>query len=119
MMKKNILELFMLEGLEPSTNNLNYTISFNAKDIFGRNQAERLAIKELSKAPAQCEKIIVDICGQVNPAISCSYAVIDMLLQLKADSQKIVIYLPENLYYKEDIIDKYSKLPNIYIKIKE
>ena len=117
--EKNILELFMLEGLEPSTNNLNYTISFNAKDIFGRNQAERLAIKELSKAPAQCEKIIVDICGQVNPAISCSYAVIDMLLQLKADSQKIVIYLPENLYYKEDIIDKYSKLPNIYIKIKE
>ena len=59
--------------------------------LFGRNQAERLAIKELSKAPARCEKIIVDICGQVNPAISCSYAVIDMLLQLKADSQKIVI----------------------------
>lgn len=47
----------MLEGLEPSTDNLNYTISFNAKDILGRNQAEGLVIKELSKAPTQCEKI--------------------------------------------------------------
>lgn len=117
--KKNILELFLPEALDLSTYNSNYTISFDAKDIFGRGQAEGFTIKELSKVPADCEKIIVDICGHVNPAISCSFAMIDMLLRLKNENQKIVIYLPENLYYKENIIDKYSDLSDVDIKIKE
>ena len=116
---KNTLELFLQEELNPATVSFNYTISFDAKDIFGRGQAERFAMKELSKVPADSEKIIVDICGQVNPAISCSFAMIDMLLRLKTEDQKIVIYLPGNLYYKEDIIYKYNDLPNVDIKIKE
>ena len=81
--------------------------------------SERFVLNELMKVPTGCEKIIVDICGQANPAISCSFAVIDKLLQLKSTEQTVVVYLPENLYYKENIIDKYSNLPNVDIKIKK
>ena len=114
---KNVLELILPKGFDTSTNN--YTISFNAKDIFGREHAVSFAVKELSKVPTNSEKIIVDICGEANPAISCSFAVIDMLLQLRTDNKKIVIYLPENLYYKENIIDKYGNMPDVDVKIKE
>ena len=114
---KNFLELILPKGFDTSTNN--YTISFNAKDIFGREHAVSFAVKELSKVPTNSEKIIVDICGEANPAISCSFAVIDMLLQLRTDNKKIVIYLPENLYYKENIIDKYGNMPDVDVKIKE
>jgi len=116
---KNILEFSLPDNLDIDINNTNYTINFNAKDIFGRGEAERFVSNELMKVPTDCEKIIVDICGQVNPAISCSFAVIDKLLQLKTGRQTIVVYLPENLYYKGDIINKYGNLPNVDVKIKE
>ncbi len=116
---KNILELFLPENLDSPIDNLTHTISFNASDIFGRVGAKSFVINELTRVPTDCEKIIVDICGQANPAISCSFAVIDMLLLLKTEIQKIVVYLPENLYYKEYIINKYSNLPDVDIKIKE
>ena len=44
---------------------------------------------------------------------------IEMLLRLKTADQKIVIYLPDNLYYKENIIVRYGHLPDVDIKIKE
>lgn len=116
---KNILELSLPNNLDLDITSTNYTINFNAKDIFGRGAAERFVLNELMKVPTGCEKIIVDICGQANPAISCSFAVIDKLLQLKSTEQTVVVYLPENLYYKENIIDKYSNLPNVDIKIKK
>ena len=115
---KNILEIVLPNNLDFPKGGSNYTINFNANEFFGRVQAKGFVLNELCKVPMDCKKIIVDICGQVNPAISCSFVVIDMLLKL-ADKQNIVIYLPENLYYKEDIIGKYGKLPNVYIKIKE
>lgn len=116
---KNILELFLPENIDPSTNNFNYTINFNAEDLFGRVQTEGFVVKELSKVPVNSKKIIVDICGKVTPAISCSCAMIEMLLRLKSADQKIVIYLPDNLYYKENIIVRYGHLPDVDIKIKE
>lgn len=116
---ENILELSLPDNQTIVMGSSNYTISLVAEDIFGRGQAEGFVLKELLKVPTNCKKIIVDICGQVNPAISCSFAVIDKLLQLTPIEQAIVLYLPEDLYYKDDIIHKYGNLSNVNIKIKD
>lgn len=116
---KNILEIILPDDLHNTVKNLNYTINLNAKDVFGKIQAEEAVVNELMKIPADCEKIIVDIWGEICPAISCSYTVIDTLLRLKAKGQQIVVYLPENLYYKDTIIHNYCNHSDVNIKIKD
>ncbi|WP_302761340.1 hypothetical protein [Phocaeicola coprocola] len=115
---KNILEISLPKNLNFPKDDSKYTINFNANEIYGRVQAEGFVLNELRKLPAGCKKIIVDICGQVNPPISCLFYVIDMLL-LKTDGQNIVIYLPDNIYYKKIIIGKYGELQNIDVRFKE
>lgn len=116
---ENILEIILPENLPHTVKNPNYTINLNAKDVFGQVQAEGVVLKELVKIPADCEKIIVDIWGEIFPAISCSFAVIDTLLKLKNEGQKVVVYLPENLYYIDTIIQYYSDHSDVNIKIKD
>ena len=117
--EQNILELELPEHLSISNGESNHTIHFDANQIFGRGQAERYILSEFLKVPTDSKKIIVDISGQVNPAISCSLAVIDRLLQIRTENQQVVIYLPDNLYYKDDIMHKYCDEPNFIIKVKD
>ena len=107
------------ENLSISNGDSNHTIRFDASQIFGREQAERYIVSEFFKVPTDSKKLIVDISGQVNPAISCSFAVIDRLLQIRTESQQVIIYLPDNLYYKDDFIHKYCDVTNLIIKIKD
>lgn len=117
--EQNILELELPEHLSIRNGESNHTIHFDANQIFGRGQAERYILSEFLKVPTDSKKIIVDISGQVNPAISCSLAVIDRLLQIRTENQQVVIYLPDNLYYKDDIMLKYCDEPNLIIKVKD
>lgn len=116
---QNILELELPENLSISNGDSNHTIHIDANQIFGRGQAESYVVSEFFKVPADSKKIIVDISGQVTPAISCSFAVIDRLLQIRTESQQVVIYLPDNLYYKDNIIHRYCDGTNVIIKVKD
>lgn len=117
--KENTLELTMRNGQSVSDVKTCFTIYFNAIEIFGRGQTQRLIESEFNKIPSYCDKLIVDIGGNINPAISCSYAVFDKLIQLLRADQQAIIYLPHDLYYKEDILQRYSHYANMSIKFKE
>lgn len=85
-----------------------YTIDLNVQDVFGRNQTEGLAFREISKIPGDVSVVVVDIIGKANPAISIVYTFFDILQKLLKPHQNVHVYLPNGLYYYDDLSKRYE-----------
>lgn len=116
---RNIIEFTLPDGLDNVVTNEPFYLTLNAKEVFGREQAQELALHEFGKIPRSAEKIVIDICGNVNLAISMAYTMFDLFVSMSSDNQEITVYLPGNLYYKDDLISKYAEFQNLKFIIKE
>lgn len=117
--KSNIIEFTLPDGLDNVGNDVPVYLALDAKEVFGREQVQELVIHEFGKIPKTAERIVIDICGKVNPAISMVYTMFDLFVSMNSDSQEITVYLPGNLYYKDDLISKYAEFQNLKFIIKE
>lgn len=117
--KSNIIEFTLPDGLGNAGNNEPVYLTLDAKEVFGREQAQELALHEFGTIPRSAERIVIDICGKVNPAISSVFTMFDLLVSMSSDNQEITIYLPGNLYYKDFLINRYSRFQNLRFIIKE
>lgn len=117
--KSNIIEFTLPDELESAGNNDPVYLTLDAKEVFGRGDAEKLALHEFGTIPRSAERIVIDICGKVNPAISSVFTMFDLLVSMSSDNQEITIYLPGNLYYKDFLINRYSRFQNLRFIIKE
>lgn len=112
---KNILKLTYDHDYDVDSD---YYIELKAHEVFGRSEAQKMAFSEFVKIPKN-KKIVIDISGQINPAISSVYAIFDMLLELKSNQQVINIYLPGNLYYKDSLIERYKNNADLRFFVKD
>lgn len=80
-----------------------FTISLEVKDIFGRGRATSYIAEKMSDIPAAAKKIVFDLCGETNPAISQSLEFLTTIKNwLSEDADRsAVLYCPANLYYIE------------------
>ena len=85
-----------------------YSINLNVMDVFGRSQTNEIAYKEIAKIPGEAKKVIIDICGKTNPAISIILSFFDILQKLIKPDQNVHIYFPSGLYYYDILVGKFK-----------
>ena len=107
--RENIFELTYKGGGINRENEDCYSINLNVHDVFGRNQAEDLAFREISKMPGDANNVIIDICGKNNPAISIVFTFFDTLKKLIRSSQCVRVYLPYGCsYYYSNLVERFK-----------
>lgn len=116
---ENSLTIGIADKLFNPFNSEKYVITLKAEDVFGNSEANICAIKKLEAIPDGIHKLIIDITGNVKPAISMTYALFDNLLLLKPDIKTVKIYIPDDLYYKKSLIEKYKGQTTMEFIIKE
>ena len=116
--RENIFELTHIGNDAVGEKEESYSINLNVQDVFGRSQTQELAFREISKIPGNVSYIVIDISGKVNPAISIVYGFFYVLQKLIKPEQRVRVYLPNSLYYYEDLVEKFKNDSRIEFKLK-
>lgn len=116
--RENIFELTHIGNDAVGEKEESYSINLNVQDVFGRSQTQELAFREISKIPGNVSYIVIDISGKVNPAISIVYGFFYVLQKLIKPEQRVRVYLPNGLYYYEDLVEKFKNDSRIEFKLK-
>ena len=106
---ENIFELTYIGNDAAGEKEEIYSINLNVQDVFGRSQTQDLAFREISKIPGNVGYIVIDICGKMNPAISIVLGFFDILKKLINTNQIVRIYLPNGLYYYDELVERYKE----------
>lgn len=106
---ENILEIsFAAVNVDHKTDE-SFSICLNVLDIFGKGKTQEMAYKEIAKIPGDVKNIVIDICGRISPAISIVYSFFNILQSLIKQGQSVHVYLPNGLYYFDDLVEQFKE----------
>ena len=105
---ENIFELSYIDNDAVTEGDGSYSINLNVQDVFGSSQTQDLAFREIRKIPGNVNYIVSDIFGKINPAISIVHGFFSVLQRLIKTNQKVRVYLPNGLYYYNDLVEQFK-----------
>lgn len=116
---ENIMELYYRGNESPKDGEESYSVNLSVQDVFGRSQTQEVAYQEFVRIPGDVKHIVIDIYGKMNPAISIVYGFFYTLQKLIKSDQSVHVYLPNGLYYFEDLKENFREDTRLQFVMKD
>lgn len=114
---KNIFKINFKDDVLSKNITDSFEITINSRDnyLFGRSQAERLAIRDFSMIPIEKKRIIVNVATNWGLALSIADAYFGKAISLLKGEQRIIVYLSDFAGIYKDMLSQFAGQPIDFI----